>query len=131
MNFVEMKKQLTAELSRIEKKATQIKMLLKTLSMTNMTDPEKAPKPARRYTAPRHKVTCKQCGRNFIPKRIGKVPMFCHRPCTSWSYNWEQGTTKKQRNADKKTLREYKKASAKGELLVAGDPLRATAPASH
>ena len=128
MNFVEMKKQLTAELSRIEKQATQIRMVLKTLSMTA---PEEAPKPAsgRRYT-PRHKIICKQCRRKFIPKRTGKVPMFCHRPCTSWKYNYEQGTTKKQLAADKKTMREYKKASEKGELLMAGDPLRA-APAGH
>jgi hypothetical protein len=129
MNFVEIKKQLTAELSHIEKKATQIKMLLKTLSMTA---PEEAPEPTpRRRYSPRHKISCKQCGRKFIPKRTGKVPMFCHRPCTSWTYNWEQGTTKKQRDAGKKTLREYKKASAKGELLVAGDPLRAAAPVGH
>ena len=142
MNFVEIEKQLTAELSHIEKKATQIKMLLKTLSMTSMTDPEDgAPKPtsrrgapwsspSRRYTA-RHKISCKQCGRKFIPKRIGKVPMFCHRPCTSWSYNWEQGTTKKQRNADKKVLAAARKAKAKGDTLLPGDPLRAAAPVGH
>lgn len=119
----------------IEKKyrndSDMVKKAIRILSgVDNPIVPISKPSP-RRHTV-RHKVECKQCGRKFLPKRTGKMPMFCHRPCTSWKYNWEQGTTKKQQAADRKTLAEASAArKAKGETLLPGDPLRAAAPAGH
>lgn len=124
-SMMKIQKQLKQQLSKIEAEAIQIRQVLKALHGTKLD--VATPKPTTRRYRPRHKITCKQCGRKFIPKRTGKVPMFCHRPCTSWKYNYEQGTTKKQLAEDKKVLGEYKKASKRGELLMAGDPIRAAA----
>lgn len=123
---------LKNRLAALQTEITRIQQALKILSSLDTKPYEYSlavatglPRPRRRTV--RHKIVCKQCGKKFIPKPTGKVPMFCHRPCTSWKYNWEQGTTKKQQAADKKALDEYKKASKKGELLMAGDPIRAAA----
>lgn len=118
-SMMKIQKQLKQQLSKIEAEAIQIRQVLKALHGTKLD--VATPKPTTRRYRPRHKITCKQCGRKFIPKRTGKVPMFCHRPCTSWKYNYEQGTTKKQRkdaNIKKHRL---------GEILVPGDPIRAAA----
>jgi hypothetical protein len=124
-SMMKIHKQLKQQLSKVEAEAIQIRQVLKALHGTNLD--VATPKPAPRRRTVRHKITCKRCGKKFIPKPTGKVPLFCHRPCTSGKYNWEQGTTKKQLAIDKKALDEYKKASKKGELLMAGDPIRAAA----